>query len=54
MAWIALVVAGVLLAILALSVWLSWVIGAIASRVQDHRSEPDFRQRKRTGKGRSE
>ena len=52
--WIALAVAGTAVVILGVSTGLAMGIGALVSVIQDRRSSPDFRQRRRTGKGRSE
>jgi hypothetical protein len=48
------VVAVVLVAIAAAAVGGAWLIGAVAARIQGRRSRPDFRRRRRTGRGRSE
>lgn len=52
--WVALALAGFAAVILGVSTGLALGIGALISIVQDRRSKPDFRQRRRTGRGRSE
>jgi len=52
--WVALAITGFAVAILGIATGLALGIGALISLLQDRRSKPDFRQRRRTGKGRSE
>jgi hypothetical protein len=51
--WVVVVMAVVVLACAALATGLAWGIGEISSRRQQRR-QPDFRERKRIGRGRSE
>ena len=49
----AVILAAVLLASIALAVVLSWAVGAVTGLIQ-HRRQPDFRERRRAGRGHSE
>jgi hypothetical protein len=51
--WASIAVITILLACIALAAGLAWLIGAVTSVIQQRR-RPDFRERKRTGRGRSE
>ena len=50
---LAVILAVILVAAVALAIALSWVVGMVTAVIQ-HRRQPDFRERRRTGSGHSE
>ena len=50
---LAVILAVILVAAVTLAIALSWVVGMVTAVIQ-HRRQPDFRERRRTGSGHSE